>query len=205
MELVDSSFQKKKKIEEEEDPFLVHVEFVHVEVKIREMPPMAPGSINGEENYWIRVRLIEGIFGKECVISEKNSINPFKPTTYEIIPEEFYPPKIRKLTLSYSDKNGREPDYLVSENNLIFENKREELKRAGSFNPGSFKPFETVSEPLPAVYLGFTSKLVKGPLSLFIKLEETFVDQETPVKFEWQYLAASEKENSGRMERASGH
>lgn len=183
------SKEKEDRKEEEENLLLVHVN-----VKIREMPPMASGSINGEENYWIRVRLIEGIFGKECVISKKNSIIPGRPPTYEIEPEEFYPPEIRKLILSYSNKNGREPDYLVSENNLVFVDKRKELKQAGSF-----KPFEMVSEPLPAVYLGFTSKLVKGPLSLFIKLEETFVDQGSPVKFEWQYLAAG-KENPGEEE-----
>ena len=95
----------------------------------------------------------------------------------------------------YSDKNGREPDYLVSENNLAFEDKRGEQKLAGSF-----KPFETVSEPLPAVYFGFTYKLVKGPLSLFIKLGETFVDQGSPVKFKWQYLATAGKENPGEGE-----
>ncbi|MDD3246391.1 MAG: putative baseplate assembly protein [Methanosarcina sp.] len=181
------SKEKKDRKEEEENPLSVHLIF-----KILEMPPMEPGSINGEENYWIRVRLIEGIFGKECVILKKDHINPFKPTTYEILPEKFYPPEISKLILSYSDKNGREPDYLVSENNLAFENKGEELKRVGCF-----KPFETVSEPLPAVYLGFTSKLVKGPMSLFVKLEETFVDQEVPVKYEWQYLVASGKESTG--------
>lgn len=178
---------KGKEKKEEAEKYLFHVV-----IKIREMPPMAPGSINGEEYYWVRVRLIEGIFGKECMISKKYHINPFQFITYEAKPEEFYPPKIRELILSYSDKNGREPNYLVSENNLAFENKREELRLAGSF-----KPFETVSELLPAVYLGFTSKLVKGSLSLFIKLEESFVDQETPVKFEWQYLAASEKESQG--------
>ncbi|HWQ44955.1 MAG TPA: putative baseplate assembly protein [Methanosarcina barkeri] len=181
------SKEKEDRKKEEENLLLVHVN-----VKIREMPPMAPGSINGEESYWIRVRLIEGIFGKECGISKKNSIIPGKSPTYEIEPEKFYPPEIRKLILSYSDKNGREPDYIVSENNLAFVNKREELKRAGYF-----KPFETVSEPLPAVYLGFTSKLVKGPLSLFIKLEETFVDQGVPVKFEWQYPVAAGKESPG--------
>ncbi|MDQ1255024.1 MAG: putative baseplate assembly protein [Euryarchaeota archaeon] len=190
---VSSSKENENKEEADEDLFLVDVV-----IKIREMPPMAPGSINGEENYWIRVRLIEGIFGKECVVLEKESITFFSKIihiiypAYEIIPEKFYPPEIGNLILSYSNKNGREPDYLVSKNNLTFENKREDLKRAGSFNP-----FETVSEPLPALYLGFTSKLMKGPMSLFIKLEESFVDPETTVKFEWQYLAAPEKEISG--------
>lgn len=179
---------KEKEDRKEEENLLL----VHVNVKIREMPPMVPGSINGEENYWIRVRLIEGIFGKECVILKKNSIIPGRHPTYEIEPEKFYPPEIRKIILSYSDKNGREPDYLVSENNLAFVDKKEELKRAGSF-----KPFEMVFEPLPAVYLGFTSKLAKDNLSLFIKLEETFVDQGSSVKFEWQYLAAAGKENPG--------
>jgi len=177
----------KDRKEEEKNPLLVHVN-----VKIRGMPPMMPGSVNGEENYWIRVRLIEGNFGKEYVISKTNSIIPGKSPIPEIIPGKFCPPEIRKLTLSYFDENGKEPDYLISENNLTFENGREKLEREGYF-----KPFETVPEPLPAVYLGFTSKLVKGPLSLFIKLEETFVDQGVPVKSEWQYLADAGKENPG--------
>ena len=78
------SKEKEDEKEEEENPPLVHVN-----VKIREMPPMMPGSINGEENYWIRVRLIEGNFGKEYVISKKNSIIPGKSPTSEIIPENF--------------------------------------------------------------------------------------------------------------------
>lgn len=184
--------KEKKDRKEEDRKEEENLLLVHVNVKIREMPSVVPGSINGEENYWIRVRLIKGIFGKECAILKKDSINPLKSPTYEVVPEEFYPPEIRKLILSYSNKNGREPDYLVSENDLDFVDKKEELKREGSF-----KPFETVSEPLPTVYLGFASKLVKGPLSLFIKLEENFVDQGVPVKFEWQYLASAGKGNQG--------
>jgi hypothetical protein len=180
------SKEKKDRNVEKEKSLLVHVN-----VKIRKMPPMTSGSINGEENYWIRVRLIEGIFGKKCDVLEKKSIILVLPPTYKIIPEKFFPPEIKSLFLSYSYKNGKEPDYLVSENNLAFENKGEELKKAGSF-----KPFETVSEPQPAVYFGFTSKLVKGPLSLFIKLEEKLVDKRV-VRFKWQYLAASGKESPG--------
>ncbi len=149
---------------------------VHANVKIREMPPMTPGNVNGTENYWIRVRLIEGNFGKEYVISKKNKIEPGK----------FHPPEIRNLKLSYSGKEGKKPGYLVSENNRTFGNKRKELKLVGSF-----RPFETVSDTLPAVYFGFTSKLIKGPLSLFARLGESFVDEGQPVKFSWQYLSAA--------------
>ena len=35
---------------------------------------------------------------------------------------------------------------------------------------------------LPAVYFGFTSKLVKGPLSLFVKIKETCSDETTRVQ-----------------------
>jgi len=149
------------------------------------MPPMVPGNVNGTENYWIRVRLIEGNLGKEYVISKKNKIEPGK----------FHPPEIRNLKLSYSAREGRKPGYLISENNRTFENKRKELKLSGSF-----RPFEGIFEPLPAVYFGFTSKLVKGPLSLFAKLGETFVDEGPPVKFRWQYLSASGNGNSGGKE-----
>ena len=173
-------FPVKDKKEKDENLLLFHVS-----VKIREMPPMMPENVNGTENYWIRVRLIDGNFGKEYVISKKNVVEPGK----------FYPPKIQNLMLGYYDREGREPEYFISKNNRTFEYKRQELKLAGGF-----KPFETIPDALPAVYLGFTSKLVKGPLSLFANLEETFVDERSPVKFKWQYLSAVGNENSGGKE-----
>jgi hypothetical protein len=159
---------------------------VPVIVKIREVPPMMPGNVNGEENYWIRIRLIEGNFGKEYVITKKNVIEPGK----------FYPPKIRNLLFNYLDRDGKEPEYLVLENSLTFEDKSKELRLQGSFNP-----FKTISESLPAVYFGFNSKLVKGPLSLYFKLEETFVEKSS-VKFKWQYLSFARDINSGEKEGA---
>lgn len=99
------------------------------------------------------------------------------------------------MILGYYDKEGSEPEYLISENSRSFENKRQELKTAGRF-----KPFEKISEPLPAVYFGFTLKIVKGPISLFAKLEETFTDNGLPVKFKWQYLSIAGDGNSGKKQ-----
>jgi len=148
---------------------------VNVSVKIREMPLMESSAVNGAENYWIRVRLIDGNYGKEYVISKKNVIES----------GNFYPPKIKNLTLSYCCKEGKEPNYLVSKNNRTFEDKKIDLETKGNFKPFEMTSFETTSE-FPAVYFGFTSKLVKGPLSLFVKIEETCSDETT--EFRWQYL-----------------
>lgn len=152
---------------------------VNVSVIIRKMPPMKPGNVNGVEDYWIRVRLIGGNFGKEYVISisKKNEIKPGK----------FYPPKIKNLRLGYCYKEGREPESLVSKNNRAFEDKKKDLEMAGSF-----KPFKMIPESHSAIYFGFTSKLVKGPLSLFFELKETSKDNKSPVKYKWQYLSTEE-------------
>jgi hypothetical protein len=166
-------------IQKQEDE---NVSQINVSVKIREMPFMTLGNVNGEENYWIRARLIGGNYGKEYVISKKNIMEPGK----------FYPPKIKNLILGYSDEEGSEPEYIISMNNRNFTNKKQELKMAGRF-----KPFEKISESLPTVYFGFTSKIVKGPISLFARLEETFVDFGLPVKFKWQYLSYVGNGNSG--------
>ncbi|HNW37976.1 MAG TPA: hypothetical protein PKJ75_03905, partial [Methanosarcina vacuolata] len=152
---------------------------VNVSVKIREMPLMESSAVNGAENYWIRVRLIDGNYGKEYVISKKNVIES----------GNFYPPKIKNLTLSYCCKEGKEPKYLVSKNNRTFEDKKKDLETKGNFKPFEMTSFETTSE-FPAVYFGFTSKLVKGPLSLFVKIEETCSDETT--EFRWQYLQNTE-------------
>lgn len=154
----------------------------HVSVKIRGIPRMMPGNVNGSDNYWIRVRLIDGNFGKEYVISKKNTLEPGK----------FYPPLMKNLKLNYYDSKGIEPEYLVSKNNLTFENVKQELKLNGAF-----KPFKGIQETLPAIYFGFTSKLVKGPFSLFAELEETILNNGLRVKFKWQYFSGKKRENSG--------
>ena len=151
----------------------------HTNVKIRNLPKMALGNINGTENYWIRARLIGGNFGKEYLISKKNKIEP----------GIFNPPEIRNLKFSYTDRKGRKPRYLFSENNGKFENQEKELKIVSRF-----RPFEGIFEALPSVYLGFKSKLTKGPVSLFAKIEGNCADEETVVRFKWQYLQVGEKQ-----------
>lgn len=165
--------------DEKEDENLL---LVNVSVKIREMPSMKPVAINGVEDYWIRVRLIGGNFGKEYVLSKKNVIEPGK----------FYPPKIKNLKLSYCCREGKEPEYLVSKNNLTFEDKKKDLE-----TNGNFKPFEMISE-FPEAYFGFTSKLVKGPLSIFVKIEEICSAETT--EFKWQYLSSIEEEGWSELQ-----
>lgn len=150
----------------------------HTSVKIRNMPEMALGNVNGTENYWIRVRLIGGNFGKEYLISKKNKIEP----------GVFHPPEIKNLKFSYTDRKGRKPGYLLSENNGKFENKERELKLTGTF-----RPFEGIFDPFPAGYLGFRLKLTKGPVSLFFKLQGNCAAEETAVKFRWQYFQVGEE------------
>lgn len=170
---------KEQKEEKEEDK---KASVFHVCVKIREIPRMMPGNVNGSDNYWIRVRLIDGNFGKEYVISKKNTLEPGK----------FYPPLMKDLKLNYYDSKGIEPEYLVSKNNLTFENLKQILKLNEAF-----KPFKEIQETLPAIYFGFTSSLVKGPFSLFTELEETVLNNTLPIKFKWQYFSGKRRENSG--------
>ncbi len=170
---------KAGKKEKDEIPLLVHTK-----VKIREIPPMIPGNVNGTVNYWIRVRLIEGNFGKEYVLDEDKD----KPGEFHLKSGEFHPPCIRNLKLSYSSREGREPKHLVSENNRTFAYNEED----------KFIPFIAIPYNFPSVYFGFTSKLVKGPLSLFAKLEKPSVDD--CGKFRWEYLSAQGNGNSGVKE-----
>jgi len=187
---------------------------------ISSMPEVKLTKVNGKENYWIRVRLVGGNYGKEYEIidaevkpeevkpeetksardSKAKSTEDSKATSVQIIPGIFTPPKINCLRINYNigpkkDKQFKQPEYVFTENNLIFSNCAEKLKEQklennekSEKNKG-FKPFEALPDILPAVYFGFDKELEKGPFSLFTNVDESIEYPEIyKPKVKWQYL-----------------
>ncbi len=112
------------------------------ELTISRMPEVKLTRVNGKENYWIRVRLVGGNYGKEYeIVSSKEIITAEgnKVSCAKVIPGNFFPPQITNLIIKLimtvivpmviiinnNDNNDiteqvKQPEYIFTENNLIF-------------------------------------------------------------------------------------
>jgi hypothetical protein len=115
--------------------------------------PKAPArlNLNGQDNYWIRVRIIAGDYGREAHYEHREGlIERELKGGVVLMPATFAPPSIRSISIDYSVTKESHPDSFVTYNDFAY------LK----INPqvGPFHPFVSVpsDELLPTLYFGFT-------------------------------------------------
>lgn len=159
---------------------------------ISRMPEVKPMRVNGKENYWIRIRMVGGNYGKEYeIINSKEIITAEdnKISCAKVVPGSFFPPLITNLNINYNTETNsnetnneieqlKQPEYICTENNLIFRH---------CLN--NFKPFEPLPYIPPAIYFGFDKELKKGPFSLFMNVDENIEYPESFLpKVKWHYL-----------------
>ncbi len=150
-----------------------------VTVTINDFPELKPTKANGQENLWIRVRLIGGHYGQEVIIAD-NDISQGKVT----------PPIITFLSINYDYKNNfQNVQHLLTHNNLNFIDLTEE----GQTKCKVFKPFLPLDDKHQTLYLGFDKKLEKGPISLFFSTEEQPGSADKIPLIDWEYYTESAK------------
>jgi len=145
-------------------------------------PDIGPVSVGGQENYWVRVRIIDGGYGKEWV---------YDKTEKKWAPGVFDPPKIKKISIHYNI----DAHYLVEPTKLqhcITYNNLEYKK------PGKY-PFYLLEDQylLRTLLLGFDKKIEKGPISIYFSLEELEPKSQNAAmnssKVLWQYYSGDDK------------
>src|SRR4029450_3951481 len=114
---------------------------------------IAAVSVNGQENYWIRVRIVDGSYGT-FIVQENRRVEP-----------SFRFPVVHSLTISYVSA-GKALDQCVIYNNLNYNDQTQNAQRAGTL----FQPFEQSEEDKPTVYFGFDKPLGSGSIGLFFSL-----------------------------------
>ena len=131
-------------------------------------------KVSGQENYWIRVRIIGGDYGGKMVYEGGgwvlSTINP---------------PKISRITLSYELKTPVNPEHCLTYNNLKFKDVSEESQSKDKL----FAPFQPLDDGHKTLYMGFDKKLEKGPISIFFSFEEEESLEENISKIEWCYYS----------------
>ncbi len=160
-------------------------------------PAINPAAINGQENYWIRIRIVAGGYGKEAEYQTTSStlvtdqLTTLEPDatrrtnivkmlqqqglldTARYVPATFKPPSLKSFTLDYdyTETVGQSGLTILTANDFFY-------REVGTV---PFQPFLRSVEQWPALYLGFdsdTNKPVQGtPLSLFFQVVQPRYEQ----------------------------
>lgn len=135
---------------------------------------LAQAAVNGQKNYWIRIRIASGDYGQMEFDSTTNTLSP-----------RFLLPKIKNMTISY--ESASEASYLqrcLTRNNLEYRDRSEESRPFGN----RFSPFYRMADNHQALYLGFDQPPLKGPVSLYFSLDEQEYSPDKKPRVEWEYF-----------------
>jgi hypothetical protein len=127
---------------------------------------MAQAAVAGQQNYWIRARLVNGDYGQM----------KYDPNTSKPIPD-YHPPVISRLTMEY------QPEPAACQACWAFNN-GEYAAYPGSGKPHPFVPLDDEHQ---ALYLGFDRPPVKGPISIMLSPDEQW--RPAP-RLLWQYWSS---------------
>ncbi|MEF2967750.1 putative baseplate assembly protein [Paenibacillus sp. M1] len=136
-----------------------------------ECPGIKACVVNGEENYWIRIRITGGNYGEEDKYDYEDTPIMIGDQTVNIAQLQytkatFAPPSVHNLVIDYSYTVGAHPEKVLTENNFTFRDTTEECLTENSY----FKPFYPCTERDPMFYLAFDRDISDLPVSLFFPL-----------------------------------
>jgi hypothetical protein len=141
----------------------------------------ALATVNGQVNFWIRIRIVSGNYGQEAHREKELIGSELKPAT-------FAPPAIRSIKADYAIQKQLQPESLISCNNFTY----------AIIDPSTaIQPFSPLpqGEARPALYFGFApppplpSRTASKPqvvasfpgrsMSIYLDVEESTAGQST--------------------------
>ncbi len=156
-------------------------------------------EIAGQKNYWIRVRIVGGDYGKETFalsLSKPDVNSPLyalAATPGSISAQQqllstkstIRPPIVNSLTISYAVETRQFPQQSHTYNNLDYLDQSEACKSEDKH----FSPFVQLEEKNRTLYLGFEKSFKGGPVKIFFGAKELSFTEEKKPKLEWSYSA----------------
>jgi hypothetical protein len=138
--------------------------------------PIESTEVAGQENFWIRVRLVGGDYGRETF--------RMLPDTGEVVSEKssLRPPKITELRIHY-EANPALPEACLTFNNLDYLDQTAACQTADAH----FPPFETLENTSFALFFGFDHTFKTGPVRLLLDAAERDFDETRPPEFQWTF------------------
>ncbi len=156
-------------------------ELLDQDVVLARQDNWAAAPYNGEQHYWLRVRIAGGDYGP--------------PVTYAIgtggtvtASGGAHPPSFARLTVGYRIETAAQPLGACLTLNRF---DTADVTLACRFGRPGFQPFAQVEDLAPAVYIGFDAPLPLGLVSLFVEVPATTEAVDPPQSpFAWEYRSA---------------
>jgi hypothetical protein len=123
-------------------------------------------TVNNEEHYWVRTRLVTKDFalGGEYIKDEKdNWIWRFSSKVHS--------PVFRTIRITYNAGTQR-PEQVFSNSNFAWKDLGSLLRRTKEDEVLEIHLFDISHDTVPALYLGFSSPFYKGTTALYIKIND---------------------------------
>jgi len=143
-----------------------------------------PTVVGGQENYWIRVRVLNGGYGNEEFRQSGEEGGRIWRSITRVMP-----PRVKGTKIKIKEPRRRDLSHCLACNNLEIEDVTEESR--GVKKP--FKPFKPLDDEHQTLYLGFDKKITKGPISIFFSLEEQEFSAGDMPEIEWYYYSQDGK------------
>ena len=116
------------------------------------LPANAKTTVNGQENFWIRARIVRGDYGKPASYVLKDPLSPAEG--FMLVPETFRPPSVAATRLGYRASLHEQVQPRLTYNQLTFSDRTA---------AATFVPFHSFSESQrPGMYLGFETPGGRG-------------------------------------------
>ncbi len=143
-------------------------------------PDLAKTEVAGQDNYWIRARIVGGDYGRETVVQGKDG-------KLEIRKDTIRPPLINELTIAYELTTYEDPEYCVTFNSLSYVDQT----AANNIDNKFFLPFTALPDSGPTLYFGFSKSFKGDPVRLFCAAQE-LPEASNPPKLAWEFSAEHE-------------
>lgn len=144
------------------------------EIKFTVPANLSKTEVAGQDNYWVRARIVGGDYGREMYkLDPTNKLQSTK--------DSIRPPLIKVLGITYSFSQDLAPQACLTFNNLSYLDQTAANKTLDKY----FSPFEPLHDTRRAVYFGFDQTFTGGPVRLYAVAKELSTSAGTMPKFSW--------------------
>jgi hypothetical protein len=144
-------------------------------------------EVDGEEAFWLRVRLLSGGFGFTQRVTWLDTSDEANPVRHEFTYVVTRPPALRDLRVGYVWQDGpHEAEHVVTYNDFQYEDRTDEARWEGA----TFRPFRPVRDITPGFYLGFDRRLPVSRLGILFDIVEPS-DAPSRPELVWEYWNGS--------------
>lgn len=152
------------------------------EVTFKLPEDIAKTEVAGQENYWIRARIVGGDYGREVFVQREAG------GALSVSKDAIRPPFIRELKITYKVTEYQAPQFCLTFNNLDYLDQTS----ANTTPDKNFRPYVALPVEQRAIFFGFDREIKDGPVRLYFAAKELVVNERARPKLAWEFATDNE-------------